>query len=709
MEDVCPSEPQRKFRYIQTLNTVGLSINTAMLTYAHGNSVGNMHFIWKVAGSTDGDFSQSQQVIEKAKEEIPVFHTRAMRRALFTKFGRVSPGMKPAILRALYRELTNDASAPSNEHEAEIDERVRLVLEMEDPDIIIDLRQLNTGRKGQYDMFWDECKKYLQDSVGTAVDDRRHGTVTHLSTAISVRDLQEQVKARSPEGTNIPSEPWLRLQFWPKTPHARAKVHYTGKLDVKFMVQARQFRKTHEDAHYAAGIFRYQRELAVHLREHATFVSLDDKHRVKVGEPGLPVAAAERGKRVLVSRDSSFEVGDHDFTLFSMIPSVCFIIDIPETIESSWYRGQVLVGLKEAAIEPSSPSRHCTEVNDILLARNLETKPILFLYSDGGPDHRLTYLSVQLSLIALFLQRDLDFLCACRTAPYHSWCNPVERIMSILNLGFQTVGLMRNQVDEASEAKIATCNNLKQLRQVAQSQPAFTEEVLDSIAPVKILLSDIITRLQLKGKPFGVYAAASEEEIEEVWNALHQIDSSLKYGDTYRKASLKSHPSLCEFISHCCQIRHYSFCVKKCGSSSCSICKPPRLPLDVFSKVHFIPDPVPDADGHYKEFKNVYGTATTEKHRPSLQKRPVRTKTLPFVASVQHARNTSLVVQCEECEMWRLLYSPFKLSSPQRQQLSTCLEEYTFTGRLQSLDWTGLDWTDWNGLDSKCPKLYYSF
>lgn len=86
-------------------------------------------------------------------------------------------------------------------------------------------------------------QKKLQERVGTAVDDRRHGTVTHLSSAISARDLQKQVKATCPEGTNIPSEPWLRLQFWPKTPHARAKVRYRGKLDVKFMVQAKQFHK----------------------------------------------------------------------------------------------------------------------------------------------------------------------------------------------------------------------------------------------------------------------------------------------------------------------------------------------------------------------------------------------------------------------------------------------------------------------------------
>lgn len=30
-------------------------------------------------------------------------------------------------------------------------------------------------------------------------------------------------------------------------------------------------------------------------------------------------------------------------------------------------------------------------------------KSILFIYSDGGPDHRLTYISVQLFLIALVI------------------------------------------------------------------------------------------------------------------------------------------------------------------------------------------------------------------------------------------------------------------------------------------------------------------
>lgn len=85
-------------------------------------------------------------------------------------------------------------------------------------------------------------------------------------------------------------------------------------------------------------------------------------------------------------------------------------------------------------------------------------------------------------------------------------------------------------------------------------------------------------------------------------------------------------------------------------------------------------------DGHYKQFQDVYGTVTTEDHRPSLQqKRCTNSKTLPFVASIQHVRNVNLMVLCEECDMWHLLYSPFKLSLTEKKRLETSLDQYTFT------------------------------
>ena len=109
----------------------------------------------------------------------------------------------------------------------------------------------------------------------------------------------------------------------------------------------------------------------------------------------------------------------------------------------------------------------------------------------------------------------------------------MERIMSILNLGFQSIGLMRKQVEDRLESTISKCNNKKQLRAAAQKEPELVDAVLDSMSPVKIVITDVIRRLNLKGKQFEVYSAASMQAIEEIWDSLHSIDTSLKFGDKY--------------------------------------------------------------------------------------------------------------------------------------------------------------------------------
>jgi hypothetical protein len=94
----------------------------------------------------------------------------------------------------------------------EIDERVKQAIEMEDPDVVIDLRRLNSGSKTRYDTFWDECKKFLEEEVGTAVDDRRHSDVTHIAKAISIRDFRDQVASRCLEGILL-SQVWNGFGF----------------------------------------------------------------------------------------------------------------------------------------------------------------------------------------------------------------------------------------------------------------------------------------------------------------------------------------------------------------------------------------------------------------------------------------------------------------------------------------------------------------
>jgi len=50
----------------------------------------------------------------------------------------------------------------------------------------------------------------------------------------------------------------------------------------------------------------------------------------------------------------------------------------------------------------------------------------------------------------------LDYLVAVRTPPYNSWKNPVEHIMSELNLALQAVGVMRQKMSTDNFEKNST-------------------------------------------------------------------------------------------------------------------------------------------------------------------------------------------------------------------------------------------------------------
>jgi len=103
--------------------------------------------------------------------------------------------------------------------------------------------------------------------------------------------------------------------------------------------------------------------------------------------------------------------------------------------------------------EASSPYRHGTELSALLSLQG-NNSPMMFIYTDSGPDHCINYLSVQLTFICLFLIHDLDYLVAVGTPPYNSWKNPAEQVMSELNLALQAVGMMREKLATPKQEKI---------------------------------------------------------------------------------------------------------------------------------------------------------------------------------------------------------------------------------------------------------------
>ena len=137
--------------------------------------------------------------------------------------------------------------------------------------------------------------------------------------------------------------------------------------------------------------------------------------------------------------------------------------------------------------------------------------------------------------------------------------------------------------------------------------------------------------------------------------------------------------TLSEFIAHCCRQRHYFFDILKCGKTECSLCKPPRLPQSEFQKLDHLPDPVMDMNNHYKTFKEVFRTKTSEDGRPSKAKTTHKERTLPFYPSVQHVKNTEMMLMCDECGIWRLIYSKRKLKEAEKKKLDEALDGMSFS------------------------------
>ena len=655
------------------LHEISLPFRIEVYTYHHGNNLGSLWYAWQVPSNPElYDPNKSQQMISWIQQNISQYHSREMRRQFCHRFGLILKA-RSSVMMELYQFLTGDVSVTTIEEH--VKQKLKFMLDSQDPEVVYDLRDINPGRPEMYKPFWDEVKALINEKSLAAVDSRRHGTTCHMAFAFSVRDLRDQVVKRSPS-LDVPSLEWIRAQFWPRNPFHSSSSSHTGRLEIKFMVQSRQLHADHPDSHYRAAILKYMKQFAIMFRDYTTMVSLDDKHNIKIGEPNFPVAAVDRGKEVLVGLNSKFMVGDHDFTKAKFTPSVALVCDIPEDIGESFYRGKVCVTLKDAIFQASSPKRHAAELKKILLALTENINPLLCIYTDGGPDHRNTYLSVQISLIALFISIDLDMLVVARTAPQNSYRNPVERVMSLLNIGLQAVGVMRQEMAENFEKVIHGCNSMQEIRTAATKNTGFKDAFSDSLQPAICLLDEVFSRLNLKGEPVQTQTPCTEEAIHSLWECIHEVDPTVEVTDS-RQEHVKTREQLLAFMNHCCIKRQYIFCIKKCGVVGCKICKSPRLPPDVFEKLSLFPDPMKKtASESYKDFTEVWGKTTSESDRPSLSLKKSKEKSAkPFRMT---AETVCDVIVCGECLKPRCVYSKKKLSKNEHSQLQILKQDYFY-------------------------------
>ena len=139
---------------------------------------------------------------------------------------------------------------------------------------------------------------------------------------------------------------------------------------------------------------------------------------------------------------------------------------------------------------------------------------VLVIVSDGGPDHRVTFGSVQVASLSLFCSLDLDMLVCVRTCPYQSWTNVAERIMSTLNLALQNVSLARSNMSQRAEAVLKKKKTLDEIREAIKLDSELGDAVKDSMATPLIQVGQRFQCMKIKDVPVKLGVPATESEIE---------------------------------------------------------------------------------------------------------------------------------------------------------------------------------------------------
>lgn len=179
-----PSDRKLRHQSLKLLRADGIGRPATLYSCTNRGSRENLHFMWLVPD--DLEPTEQAMAIERLKLEVPKFHNRYVKDMFVKQASKLH--VNPSHARILYHLATEDASAPVNAATARVDNAVMQYIKTEDPEIVMDLRSLRQNPT-YYDEFFDAAAVIIENHVGTAVDDRRHGAVVHMAAAMSAAHL----------------------------------------------------------------------------------------------------------------------------------------------------------------------------------------------------------------------------------------------------------------------------------------------------------------------------------------------------------------------------------------------------------------------------------------------------------------------------------------------------------------------------------------
>ena len=683
--------PEDKCARCHYYNMLRLPFNVHIFEKSTGNSEKHV-FIWRIPDSdTDLSNTNSTSLCLKIDKELPTYHTRAM----LKKATQTWPWLKRisnSALTALYKSFSGDASAIRITG-GTID---TLMEKTNNGESITELSDFMTNsykeREGKFNEFWQATNTILDENF--IPDERRKDQILHRSSNVRshahlVDLVIDRLRLENKSIDNIPSEEWVRLQFEPSNKWARTSEKYTQQFHATFVLQTRLIRKYHPDHKFGSVLFNYFKQFCIKYRVHIMVRFLDDKCSIPIGDYASPVSAVRRQKR-------GINVGiqtatDHDHISVHIVPSVINIFEETPRHNESFYGGQVHVVLKDAIFEPSTAKRHMVELE--YLSPPESNRSIEMIYTDGGGDHRTPFISVQKSYIAHFLNQDLDMLVAARTPPNLSVINPVERCMSIINLGLNGLALAREKMNDTVEDKIKSLSSKKKWR---QAQKPYLEGKKSAVNYQKIVedttnnCNEIITKsiksLKYKGEEFSVGKKATKESLDSFMRNMYRIDDKIDWNDdTLTKKKIMKSDSVLKFYNDHVSVTQYCFQIRKCLQPNCKYHKPVRMNINDFQKVKWLPMPTLNlqspSEEKYKTFEEAIklDNLPTDKDRPGMTAKPVKDSNVPvanFKCTQQKARK---IICCKECKKPRLVYKDKVFSDQDHVSFENIMEEVSYS------------------------------
>src|SRR6266542_4033974 len=123
--------------------------------YHYGGNIQNSIFVWKVNENSNKSKvnNMNYQIRIQLKGQLQIFYTRAMKKEFKNIVELCFEKLDKARLRYIYTSWLGDNFASENLFTKEIDKRVKIMVELGDSNIITDLRGINEGESGKYDIF----------------------------------------------------------------------------------------------------------------------------------------------------------------------------------------------------------------------------------------------------------------------------------------------------------------------------------------------------------------------------------------------------------------------------------------------------------------------------------------------------------------------------------------------------------------------------